>query len=628
MKEMRAGFAALLSRCDALAHACGRFARKRSGCLARNVAPCTAAPSRGDAPAKRPFAARGVSRRAALAGAALLLCGSLAFTAGCSGLGGGASAPSAGSAPSSAVAEDSNVQSFTPASGSAEITLKIASGSENKEAAEAIQHAVDASNVAVELHYMGSLDIMHLLQNGGEDYDAVWPASSMWISMGDTNHIVKDAQSTSTTPVVFGIAQSKAEELGWADASGNTSSPTTAEILQAVQDGKLTFAMTSATQSNSGASAYLAFLTALKGTDGPLSAADLGTSQLTDQVAQLLAGVDRSSGSSDWLKDMVVADPDAHPAMVNYESLVSQANRELEEAGHEPLMVIYPADGIAVSDSPLGYVDRGQDSTVEQAFEDFQQALGDKDATLALERVGRRTGLGGKVVNADDAQVQQAFSPAWGIVDDASVLRSIPLPAADVITQALTMYQTSLKKPSYTIWVVDYSGSMYGEGKDGVVSGLEQALDPSLAAESMIQPTGDDVNVLIPFSTDADAPVTATGSDTEGLLSAARAREATGGTDIYAGLEKALGYAKDAVADGRYTVAIALMTDGQSDTWNRNEFFDDYRDAGLDVPVFSIMFGEADSSQLDELSELSNGRTFDGRTGDLAAVFRQVKGYN
>ena len=99
-----------------------------------------------------------------------------------------------------------------------------------------------------------------------------------------------------------------------------------------------------------------------------------------------------------------------------------------------------------------------------------------------MERVGRRCGLGGKILHADDPEVQAAFSPDWGIVDDASVLKSIPLPAGEVIGEALTLYQTALKKPSYSIWVVDYSGSMYGEGKDGVVAGLEQALDPALAA--------------------------------------------------------------------------------------------------------------------------------------------------
>ena len=40
--------------------------------------------------------------------------------------------------------------------------------------------------------------------------------------MGDIKHVVKDQVSTSTTPVVFGVKQSKAEELGWANTDGTT----------------------------------------------------------------------------------------------------------------------------------------------------------------------------------------------------------------------------------------------------------------------------------------------------------------------------------------------------------------------------------------------------------------------
>lgn len=569
-----------------------------------------------------------LARRIVPALAVLVLAAGLA---GCMGAGAPEVEPAPdGGAPAQAavdIQEADGAQRFVPAGGT-DLTLKIASGSENKEAAEAIAYAAGEAGVTVEMHYMGSLEIRSVLEAGGADYDAVWPASSMWISLGDTGHITRNAQSTSTTPVVFGIARGRAEELGWVDASGATASPTTAEILDAVEAGELSFAMTSATQSNSGASAYLAFLTALSGSDGPLTADDLADAELTGRVAALLSGVDRSSGSSDWLKEMVVADPGAHQAMVNYESLVSQADRELEEAGAEPLMAIYPADGIAVSDSPLAYVDRGQDAAVEDAFLAFQQALADDEATLAMERVGRRCGLGGKILHADDPEVQAAFSPDWGIVDDASVLKSIPLPAGEVIGEALTLYQTALKKPSYSIWVVDYSGSMYGEGKDGVVAGLEQALDPALAAASLIQPTEGDVNVLIPFADGPGEAVVAEGADTAPVLDAARSREPMGGTDIYAALEAALELAEQAEAEGRWTVAIALMSDGQSETENRARFEGAYDASGTDVPVFSIMFGSADPAQLDDLSALTNGRTFDGRTGDLAAVFRQVKGYN
>ena len=343
-------------------------------------------------------------------------------------------------------------------------------------------------------------------------------------------------------------------------------------------------------------------------------------------MTQLLSGVDRSSGSSDWLKDMVVKDPDAHPAMVNYESLVVQANKELEQAGHEPMLVIYPADGIAVSDSPLGYVDCGQGK--EDAFSSFQGALGSDDAKLELERVGRRTGLGGRVANPDDDGVKQAFRSDWGISTDASVLKAVPLPAADVTGRALSLYQTKLRRPSHTIWAVDYSGSMAGDGKQGVVDGLNQALDPERASQSMIQPADGDTNEVIAFSDRVLGSMTARGSDTSELLSTVEGTDSGGGTDIYLGLEEALKAAEAEQAKGDGTVAIVLMTDGRSETGNKDKFFESYRSSGLDVPVFSIMFGDADSSQLDELSDLTNGKTFDGRSDDLASVFRTVKGYN
>ena len=45
------------------------------------------------------------------------------------------------------------------------------------------------------------------------------------------------------------------------------------------------------------------------------------------------------------------------------------------------------------------------------------------------------------------------------------------------------------------------------------------------------------------------------------------------------------------------------------------------------MPVFSIMFGDADETQLEELAEYTNARVFDGRE-NLTEAFRSVKGYN
>lgn len=93
-------------------------------------------------------------------------------------------------------------------------TLKILSGSENKELESILEQCKQSTGVNIEMTYKGSVDIMQELKNGAQDYDAVWTASSLWISLGDEKHIVKHDKSICTSPVIFGIKQSVAEKLG------------------------------------------------------------------------------------------------------------------------------------------------------------------------------------------------------------------------------------------------------------------------------------------------------------------------------------------------------------------------------------------------------------------------------
>ena len=44
------------------------------------------------------------------------------------------------------------------------------------------------------------------------------------------------------------------------------------------------------------------------------------------------------------------------------------------------------------------------------------------------------------------------------------VLSPIMLPSGEVIREALRLYQTAFRKPSLTVYVLDFSGSMEGEG--------------------------------------------------------------------------------------------------------------------------------------------------------------------
>ena len=492
-------------------------------------------------------------------------------------------------------------------------SLRILSGSENQELEPILEDFSRESGIRVEMTYQGSLDIMRALEQDEIAYDAVWPASSLWLNVGDTGHRVKHGESISISPVVFGIRQSLAEELGFVGREVSVR-----DILDAITAGKLKFCMTSATQSNSGASAYIGFLYALLGNPDMITEEDLENEQLQSDIQALLSGVDRSSGSSDWLKDMFLEG--GYDAMVNYECLIIQANEELESRGEETLYVVYPYDGLTLADSPLGYVDNGDDDK-ETAFLELQEYLLSEDVQNEIQRTGRRTGYTG--ISDENRDV---FRTDWGVQPDR-VLSTMRMPSTDVLFQALNLYQTDFKKPSLSIYCLDYSGSMSGKGNEQLVAAMEQLLIQENAEKNFLQASKDEVNVLIFFDDQVLAEYTAVGSGTEleALYDKVESQDTGSGTDMYVAAEEALQVLSHYDLS-QYTPAVILMTDGMSGG-SFDAFMEQYQELGEDVPVFSIMFGDADSEQLEELAAATNARVFDGRE-DLIDAFRKVKGYN
>ena len=492
--------------------------------------------------------------------------------------------------------------------------IRILSGSENQELEDIINACSEATGVDIQMEYKGSVDIMRELENGATDYDAVWPASSIWVSMGDTRHLIKHSQSISMTPVVFGIRESLAEKLGFVGEKVSVN-----DILTAIRDGEMSFCMTSATQSNSGGSAYIGFLYALLGKQEGLTSEDLQKPDLQADIRELLSGVERSSGSSDWLKDMFLEGD--YDAMVNYECLIIDANQQLEEEGKEPLYVVYPYDGLSIADSPLGYVDHG-DAEKEEAFLAVQEYLLSDKAQAEIEATGRRINAGG--VSKEN---QDVFNSDWGI-DTERILSPIQMPEAAVLTEALNVYQTSFKKPSLNIYCLDFSGSMSGTGEEQLKEAMAQILLQENARKNFLQANAGEVNEVV-FFDDTILDVQAAADDSDEALAELNQKVAdfqiAGGTDIYRAAAEAL-----EIASGydltNYTPAIILMTDGRSN-YNYSNFEEVWNRYEEDIPIFSITFGDADPSQLEELAKISGGRVFDG-TKDLTAAFRSVKGYN
>lgn len=495
-------------------------------------------------------------------------------------------------------------------------TIRILSGSENEELEQILEECEKSTDIDIEMTYRGSVDIMQELKNGAPDYDAVWTASSIWLSLGDDKHIVKHDKSISTSPVIFGIKQSVAEELGF--TSGNVS---VKDILSAIKSGKLKFCMTSATQSNSGASAYIGFLYALLGKSSVLAAEDLDDPDLAEQIKALLSGVERSSGSSGWLLDMFLAGD--YDAMVNYECLIIEANRRLTQNGAEPLYAVYPYDGLSIADSPLGYLDHGNKEK-EEAFLKVQEYLLSDKVQNSIDATGRRISL-----NSVSEENNAVFNPDWGI-DTTRILSPITMPAGDVLMKALNLWQSNFRKPSLTVYCLDYSGSMVGTGNQQLENAMAQVLIQENAERNLLQAGEGDVNVVVTFNSTVKSSFGSETPDEESLrrlYEDLKDEQVGGGTDIYEAAMYSIDLILGKYSPEKYTAAVILMTDGASDTGTKEQFVEYYREMGIDIPIFSIMFGQAEREQLDEIADITNARVFDGRE-DLVGAFRSVKGYN
>ena len=530
------------------------------------------------------------------------------------------------------VTDDFNKSENNPSKSVQEAALSIVAGSESKNIENIITSCAEKAGVAVSMSYSGSVDMMLDMKKKDFSPDAVLPASSIWLRLGDQEfHRVKDEASIMRSPVALGIKKPLAQSLGWVGAD-----VTVSDILNAVESGRFHFAMTSATQSNSGFSSYMGMLVALAGKPDVLTKENLDDPGLRKNIKKLLNGVNRGSGSSGWLMEMFVKDYDKLDAMFNYESMIIAANQELIRAGKDPLYIVYPVDGLAVADSTLGFVSKPENpdnAKKEEAFIRLRDCLLGDDAGNRIIKTGFRAGLIG--MNPDGAP-KDVYNPDWGI-DLGRTISPVVWPDADVTVKALNLYQTVFRKPSFTVFAVDCSGSMKGRGLLDLKAALDNLFDPERSGQYLIQTGGGDITVIIPFDHDHlwSEPLVIKGNekkDLDVLIYKINGLETRGGTNIYLPIADSWNifgsYGNDLY---NYLPSVILMTDGKSNNGSLDQLMDYWRSlhAGFDIPpVFCIMYGDADDGQLKAIADATSGRVFDGRSGGLEKAFRNAKGYN
>ncbi len=493
-------------------------------------------------------------------------------------------------------------------------TFKLISSTENKDIENELKKFAKNEGINLEIDYAGTIDIMQKL-NKGEEYDAVWASNSIWLYMLDSTKVkTSNSKSTSINPVVFGITKQKAEELGFVNKDIYTK-----DIVDAIKNGKLKFSMSNPTQTNTGATAYLGLLTTLAGNPEVLRENNLEDENLKNDLTSLFTGLERSSGSEDFLEELFLKGN--YEAVVTYEFSIINMNKKLVAQGKDPLYILYPVDGVSISDSPLAYI-KQRNGEKEEFFKKLQSYVLSDEGQKILASNGRRTWYGGVKSDVD----QTIFNKDWGI-NTTKYIVPLKYPNAEIIKKALSMYQTELRKPVHTVFCLDYSGSMSGKGYTQLKEAMDYILDEQKASQDMLQFASKDKITIIPFNGKViDVWNTDNGVNTKELIEKISTLKPSGSTNIYDTSKTALEELKNDDLN-TYNVSVILMTDGMSNVGSYAEFSEYYNRLGKSIPVYSIMFGDAYEYQLDEIAQITNAKIFDGKT-DLLQAFKEVRGYN
>ncbi len=492
-------------------------------------------------------------------------------------------------------------------------TMTVLAGSELKDIEPLLEDIERNTGVRLQFEYVGTLNGVEALLNGA-DYDLAWFSHGKYLDLLQTGrNIVVTQEKTMLSPVVLGVKASMAREFGWLDNPDITWK----DIADKASAGELRFAMTNPAASNSGFTALAGVATALTGSGDALQPADIDVEALRG----FFKGQALTAGSSGWLADSYVREQATLDGMVNYESVLLALN----ESGQlsEPLVLIYPKEGIVMADYPLMLLDSARRESYDRLIDylrsvDFQQKL--------MQTTLRRPVTPGIAL---DRRIPDPL------------LIELPFPnTVEVIDSLLFSYLDEQRIPPHAFFVLDVSGSMEGDGLDDLKEAINNltGTDASLTGRFSRFRAREKISVLTfneqirsarEFTIDDAAPQ---GADMQAVRRFVDGLQAGGGTAIYGTLHKA--YRQVAAAQQRdpdryYT--IVLMSDGKNTVGSS---LDDLRAAYERLPAaargvrtFTVLFGDADRQAMQEIAELTGGRMFDATSESLSQIFKEIRGY-
>ena len=510
--------------------------------------------------------------------------------------------------------------------------------SDLKDAQPLEQMVEQATGVKLKFRYGGTMESTEAVQTGRANADAAWFANAKYLlsdSQGQAR--VKLQEKIMLSPVVVGVSESQAKVLGW-DKPEVASKVTWNVIAQAAQSGQLKYALSNPATSNQGFMALMGVVASAAQKSEALNAADVDRAA----ISGFIKGYKLVGDNSTYLSEKFIEQQNTRVnAFINYESWLLSLNQSGKLK--EKLTLIYPYEGIATADYPLMLLN---DNKREQYLKVVAYLKGDAAQTWLAKTTLRRP------VNADVAKAQS------GLFAQGSMLVELPFSTDRALADGLiNAYLNEFRTPIASTFVLDISGSMAQNGRrQQLVEALQYiAGDDASLTGRIARLTSREKVWMLPFSEQVYPAVffqlpgvqkaSGTGKglspqlDSDGkqkvlgqVRDFADSLQMNGGTALYDAVLQALtAMNTERQKNPGYQYSVVAFTDGEVNKGRGlAEFKAAYAALPEDVraiPVFMVLFGEANEAALKDLVATTGGRTFDARKSSLYSVFKDIRAY-
>ncbi|MFE9254292.1 substrate-binding domain-containing protein [Streptomyces sp. NPDC006879] len=323
------------------------------------------------------------------------------------------------------------------------VTLRVLASPELVDVEPLLAELEKDTGVELEMEYRATADLAgEPAPSGHPAHDLAWPASdrSYLLRLQDSGRSLTRPESTPVmrSPVVVGLTPRAAKKLRARDPGSRIS---WADIADAAADGTVRFGMADPRHSDTGRAALVGVATAAAGTGSALREEDVSC----DRLRGFRSGQTLTAPSSRDLLAQYVTRQDAADALIAHESELLSLNTGGELP--EPLELVYPDDGMVLSDFPLLLLDPAK----RKAYAKVVDWLLSTDVQTKLMRRTHR-----RPVNQDVKPSEPLHAP---------IGNALSFPDRLAIVQRLVDDYGDPEHPTadHVVFLLDFSTSMRGE---------------------------------------------------------------------------------------------------------------------------------------------------------------------